>query len=116
MQVVSPPRAVPGKGRKSDSGAAPRSFAARNDRPIESPCYFYRYYGKDIGRAEAPRTISMGLFGILHCNPREKYLGRIRLLSYDGQLSAEQHLTRCNLATLLSDTEAMRMTSSVCIA
>ena len=93
--MVSPPRAVPGKGRKSDSGAAPRSSAARNDRPIESPCYFYRYYGRDIGRAEAPRTISisMGLFGTLHRNPREKDLGRIRLLSYDGQLSAEQHLT-----------------------
>lgn len=87
---------------------------------LKAHAIFYRYYGKGIGRVEAPRTISisisMGLFGTLHRDPREEYLGRIRLLRYDGRLSAEQHLTRCNLATLLSDTEAMIMTSSVCIA
>jgi hypothetical protein len=109
---------VPGKERKSDSGVPPRSFAARNNQTVESPCYFYRDYCEALvelklrvrSRAQSQWACSEPYIVILDRS------SRIRLLSYNDRLSAEQHLTCCNLVPLLSDAEAMRMTSLVSIA
>jgi hypothetical protein len=118
MQVVS--RRGPCQQRSGSliSGVPPRSLAARKNRPVESPCYFYQddceaLVGLKLrvrSRAQSQWACSEPYIATLEKN------SRIKLHSYNERLLAEQQLTCCNLATLLSDPEAMRMTSLVSIA